>query len=56
MKFFRKLVVREGTYGTISVPKPIIDAWSSVENVVMEFDEGSNKLVIVPNFGNIKIC
>lgn len=48
MKFFRKLVVREGTYGTISVPKPIIDAWASVENVIMEFDERSNTLVIMP--------
>jgi hypothetical protein len=48
MKFFRKLVVREGTYGTISVPKPIIDAWASVENIVIDFDEASNMLVIVP--------
>ena len=48
MKFFRKLVVREGTYGTILVPKPVLDAWASVENVVMEFDEASNTLVIVP--------
>ena len=48
MKFSRKLIVREGTYGTISVPKPVLDAWASVEDVVMDFDEGGNKLVIVP--------
>jgi len=48
MKFSRKLIVRDGTYGTISVPKPVLDAWSSAENVVMEFDEESNKLVIMP--------
>jgi hypothetical protein len=48
MKFSRKLVVREGTYGTISVPKPVLDAWASVENVEMEFDERSSTLVIVP--------
>jgi hypothetical protein len=48
MRFFRKLVVREGTYGTISVPKPIIDAWASVENIEIDFDEDSNTLVIVP--------
>jgi hypothetical protein len=48
MKFFRKLVLRDGTYGTISVPKPVLDAWASVENVVIEFDERSSTLVIVP--------
>jgi hypothetical protein len=30
MKFSRKLIVRSGTYGTISVPKPVLDAWASV--------------------------
>ena len=38
MKFSRKLIVREGTYGTISVPKPVLDAWASVEEVVMDFE------------------
>jgi hypothetical protein len=48
MKFSRKLIVREGTYGTISVPKPVLDAWASVETVEMQFDESNNTLVIVP--------
>jgi hypothetical protein len=48
MKFSRKLIVREGTYGTISVPKPVLDAWTSVENIEMEFDEKGNILVIKP--------
>jgi hypothetical protein len=48
MKFSRKLIVREGSYGTISVPKPVLDAWASVEDVEMEFNERSNILVIVP--------
>jgi hypothetical protein len=49
MKFSRKLVVRDGIYGTISVPKPVLDAWAYVETVEMQFDEGSNTLVIKPN-------
>ena len=48
MKFSRKLIVREGTYGTISVPKPVLDAWTSVEDVLREYDEAINKLVIAP--------
>jgi hypothetical protein len=48
MKFSRKLIVRGGQYGSISVPKPVLDAWSSAEDVVMEFDESSNTLVIMP--------
>jgi hypothetical protein len=48
MKFSRKLIVRDGTYGTISVPKPVLDAWASVETVEMHFDEKSNNLVIAP--------
>ena len=48
MKFSRKLIVRMGTYGTISVPKAVLDAWASVESVEMQFDEGSNILVIKP--------
>jgi hypothetical protein len=48
MKFSRKLIVREGSYGTISVPKPVLDAWASVEDVEMEFNERSNTLVIMP--------
>jgi hypothetical protein len=48
MKFSRKLIVREGSYGTISVPKPVLDAWASVEDVEMEFDERSNALLIIP--------
>ena len=48
MKFSRKLIIREGTYGTISVPKPVLDAWASVGEVVMDFDEISNILAIAP--------
>ena len=48
MKFSRKLIVRDGTYGTISVPKPVLDAWTSVENVEMEFDEANGTLTIIP--------
>lgn len=48
MKFSRKLIVRSGTYGTISVPKPILDAWASVETVEMKFDERNNILMIAP--------
>jgi hypothetical protein len=48
MKFSRKLIVRNGIYGTISVPKPVLDAWSDVEEVEMEFDERSNSLAIMP--------
>ena len=48
MKFSRKLIVRMGIYGTISVPKPVLDAWGSVETVEMQFDERSNILVIKP--------
>ena len=48
MKFSRKLIIRGRQYGSISVPKPVLDAWSSVEDVVVEFDESSNTLVIVP--------
>ena len=48
MRFSRKLIVREGTYGTLSVPKPVLDAWASVETVEMQFDESSNILVISP--------
>jgi hypothetical protein len=53
MKFSRKLIVREGTYGTISVPKPVLDAWASVENIEMEFFEKGNILVIKPIAGDI---
>jgi hypothetical protein len=48
MKFLRKLIVRDGQYGSISVPKPVLDAWVSVEIVKMLFDETQNTLVIVP--------
>lgn len=48
MKFLRKLVVREGIYGTISVPKPVLDSWSSVEKMELDFDEGSNILIVTP--------
>lgn len=51
MKFSRKLVVREGTYGTLSVPKCVLDAWQSVETVEMQFDESSNILVVRPIAG-----
>jgi hypothetical protein len=52
MKFSRKLVVRGGWYGTISVPKPVLDAWKSVENVILDFDENHNILVIRPVVGD----
>jgi hypothetical protein len=52
MKFLRKLMVREGTYGTLSVPKCVLDAWSSVEEVEMEFNENRNILVIKPIAGD----
>jgi len=48
MKFLRKLIVRDGQYGSISVPKPVLDAWASVETVEMQFDENENTLVITP--------
>jgi hypothetical protein len=48
MKFSRKLMVREGTYGTISVPKPVLDSWIDVEDVEMQFDEDTSTLVIIP--------
>jgi hypothetical protein len=48
MKFSRKLIVRKGTYGTLSVPKSVLDAWASVSNVEMLFDENRNILVIKP--------
>ena len=48
MKFSRKLMVRDGTYGTISVPKPVLDSWIDVEDVEMQFDEDTNTLVIIP--------
>jgi hypothetical protein len=52
MRFSRKLLVRKGTqngtYGSLSVPKPVLDAWASVENVEMCFDESRNILVISP--------
>jgi hypothetical protein len=48
MKFLRKLITRNGQYGSISVPKPVLDAWASVETVEMLFDEDQNTLVITP--------
>jgi hypothetical protein len=48
MKFLRKLIVRDGQYGSISVPKPVLDAWALVETVEMQFDENRNTLLIVP--------
>ena len=52
MRFSRKLLVRKGTqsgtYGSLSVPKPVLDAWASVENVEIQFDERNNILVIKP--------
>ena len=48
MKFNRKLIVRDGLYGSISVPKPVLDAWDNVEIVEMMFDETNNTLVICP--------
>jgi hypothetical protein len=48
MKFLRKLIMRDGQYGSISVPKPVLDAWASIETVEMHFDENRNTLTIVP--------
>ena len=53
MKFNRKLIVRDGLYGSISVPKSVLNAWSSVEIVEMLFDEMNNTLVITPQIGGI---
>lgn len=52
MKFIRKIVVRDQTYGTISIPKPVLDAWSSVESVELHFDEANNRLTIMPMIGD----
>jgi len=46
MRFSRKLMVRQGSYGTISVPKPVLDVWKSVEEVEIQFHETTNSLVI----------
>lgn len=48
MKFLRKLIVRDGQYGSISVPKPVLDSWAQVETVEMLFDENRKMLVITP--------
>jgi hypothetical protein len=48
MKFLRKLIMRDGQYGSISVPKPVLDAWASIETVEMQFDENRNILTIMP--------
>ena len=48
MRFSRKLMVRQGSYGTISVPKPVLDVWKSVEEVEMQFQEATNSLIITP--------
>jgi hypothetical protein len=48
MKFTRKLVVNKGSYGAISIPKPVLDSWPSVEDVEMQFNESTNTLVIIP--------
>jgi len=53
MKFSRKLVVREGSYGKISVPKPVLDAWAFVENVELDFDETRNTIIIKPIIGDL---
>lgn len=55
MKFLRKLVVRGGIYGTISVPKPVLDSWSSVEEIELDFDERSNILIVTPKQKEKKI-
>ena len=52
MRFSRKLLVRKGTqsgtYGSLSVPKCVLDVWTSVATVEMQFDEKTNSLVITP--------
>ena len=52
MKFSRKIVVRDGAYGSLSVPKCVLDSWASVTNVEMQFDESRNILVIKPIAGD----
>ncbi len=46
MKFNRKLIVRNIQQGSVTIPKPVLDAWASVETVEMTFDGTS--LVIIP--------
>lgn len=48
MKFNRKLIVRNIQQGSVTIPKPVLDAWASVETVEMLFDENRNTLVITP--------
>jgi hypothetical protein len=51
VRFLRKLVLKDRFYGTISVPKPVLDAWASVENVEIQFDENAKVMVITPKKG-----
>lgn len=53
MKFLRKLVVRQGQYGTISVPKPVLESWSTVRTVELRFDEMNSTLLVVPKAGDM---
>ena len=48
MKFNRKLIVRNIQQGSVTIPKPVLDAWNHVETVEMLFDEENNTLVICP--------
>jgi hypothetical protein len=48
MKFNRKLIVRNMQQGSVTIPKPVLDAWDNVETVEMLFDEENKTLVICP--------
>jgi hypothetical protein len=38
MKFIRKLIKRDGQYGSITIPPEVLCAWAAVEHVEMTFD------------------
>jgi hypothetical protein len=38
MKFIRKLIKREGQYGSITIPPEVLCAWRAVEHVEIAFD------------------
>jgi hypothetical protein len=52
MKFSRKLAKRSG-YASITIPKPVLDAWVSVTFVEMMFDEEENILIVCPKLSAI---
>jgi hypothetical protein len=46
MKFIRKLIKRDGQYGSITIPPEVLCAWNAVDHVEMTFDGTS--LYITP--------